>query len=339
MISSRRWTGSSPVRARISAIDDGEVAVRDLAGREVDRDVEGPLRRAAARATRAPAGRRAPAPSGRSARSGRFPRRSRRTRRVEQAALGVPPAHQRLQPGDLAAARARRPAGSEGPARRARARGAARARPPAGAARRARISASNSSQRARPRSFARYMAASASRISRSALTGSRSDGRATAIPMLARDEVLDPAHRVGLGEGGGDPVGDRDRLLLVGEPVDQDAELVAAEAGDDVAGAQMGAQARGDRAQQLVAGVVAHAVVDQLEVVEVEEEDPDRRARDGGARCSASLERVDEAEPVGQAGERSRAGPGGAAPGRRRGARSRRPARWPTPARSGRPGA
>ena len=100
------------------------------------------------------------------------------------------------------------------------------------------------------------------------------------MPMLARDEVLDPVDREGLGEGGGDPVGDRDRLLLVGEAVDQDAELVAAEAGDDVAGAQVGAQARGDRAQQLVAGVVAEAVVDQLEVVEVEEEDPDRRAGD-----------------------------------------------------------
>ena len=95
--------------------------------------------------------------------------------------------------------------------------------------------------------------------------------------------MLDPADREGLGEGGGDAVGDRHRLVLVGEAVDQDAELVAAEAGDDVAGAQVGAQPRRHRAQQLVAGVVAEAVVDQLEVVEVEEEDPDRRAGDGAA--------------------------------------------------------
>ena len=95
--------------------------------------------------------------------------------------------------------------------------------------------------------------------------------------------MLGAAHRVGIGEGGGDPVGDRDRLVLVGEAVDQDAELVAAEAGDDVAGAQVGAQPRRDRPQQLVAGVVAEAVVDQLEVVEVEEEDADRRAGRGAA--------------------------------------------------------
>ena len=117
------------------------------------------------------------------------------------------------------------------------------------------------------------------------------------------DEVVDPAHRVGLGEGGGDAVGDRDRLVLVGEPVDEDAELIAAEAGDDVARPQVPAQARRHRSQQLVAGVVAHAVVDQLEVVEVEEEDPDRRAGDGAA-LERVVERVDEAEPVGQAGER-----------------------------------
>ena len=98
-------------------------------------------------------------------------------------------------------------------------------------------------------------------------------------PDAGGDEVLGAADRVGLGEGGGDPVGDRHRLVLVGEAVDQDAELVAAEAGDDVAGAQVGAEARRDRAQQLVAGVVAEAVVDQLEVVEVEEEDPDRACR------------------------------------------------------------
>ena len=106
------------------------------------------------------------------------------------------------------------------------------------------------------------------------------------MPIAGADEVLDALHREGLGEGGGDAVGDRDRLGLVGEAVDQDPELVAAEAGDDVAGAQVGAQARRHRPQQGVAGVVAEAVVDQLEVVEVEEEDPDRRAGDGGAAAA-----------------------------------------------------
>ena len=99
-------------------------------------------------------------------------------------------------------------------------------------------------------------------------------------PEAGGDEVLDAVDHVGLGEGRRDAVGDRHRLVLVGEAVDQDPELVAAEAGDDVAGAQVRAQPRGDRAQQLVAGVVAEAVVDQLEVVEVEEDDPDRGAGD-----------------------------------------------------------
>ena len=50
-------------------------------------------------------------------------------------------------------------------------------------------------------------------------------------------------------------------------------------------GTQVVAQPRRHRPQQLVAGVVAEAVVDHLEVVEVEEEDPDRiaRARPPGA--------------------------------------------------------
>ena len=55
--------------------------------------------------------------------------------------------------------------------------------------------------------------------------------------------------------------------------------------------------------QQIVAGVVADAVVDQLEVVEVEEEDADRRAR-GDAAAQRVAQRVDEAGPVGQAGQR-----------------------------------
>ena len=154
----------------------------------------------------------------------------------------------------------------------------------------------------RPLSFARYIAASASRISSSALVvlagGEAGDGD----PDRGVDEVVDPLHRERLGEGGGDPLGDRDRLAVVGETVDQDPELVAAEAGDDVAGAQVGAQPRRDGAQQGVAGVVAEAVVDELEVVEVEEEDPDRRAGDRGA-AERVVDRVDEAEPVGQAGE------------------------------------
>ncbi len=146
---------------------------------------------------------------------------------------------------------------------------------------RARISASKTSQRPRPPSLALYIAASASRISSSASTGSRPEGRATAIPMLAVTKWSAPPIEYGSAKASATRSGDRHRLLLVGEAIDQDAELVAAEAGDDVAGAQVGAQTGRNSAQQVVAGVVADAVVDQLEVVEVEEEHPDRRAGGG----------------------------------------------------------
>ena len=87
--------------------------------------------------------------------------------------------------------------------------------------------------------------------------------------------MVDSLHREGLGEGCRDPIGDRDRLILIGQAVYQDPELVSAETGHYVSGAQMGAQPRRHGAQQRIACMVAHAVVDQLEVVEVEKEDPD----------------------------------------------------------------
>ena len=66
------------------------------------------------------------------------------------------------------------------------------------------------------------------------------------------------------------PLGDVDRLAL-----HHDDELVAAEAGEHVVVAQRRAQATGDRLQQLVADLVAEAVVDRLEVVEVDEQHGD----------------------------------------------------------------
>ena len=50
----------------------------------------------------------------------------------------------------------------------------------------------------------------------------------------------------------------------------QDHELLAAGSHDDVVGAQLVDQQPGDAHQHLVAGVVAEAVVDRLEVIEVE---------------------------------------------------------------------
>ena len=264
----------------------GEVAVGDLARGEVDRDVERALRRGAARATRGPGGRRVsctqrPIGSIRplsSAIGTKSPGSSR-------PRSGWSPAHQRLEAGDLAAAQGDQRLVVE--------------RQLVALERLAQLALDlEPAQRPGPHLGVEELAAGAAaflgpvhrrvgvadqQVGVDRLAGrGPGDGDADA----GGDEVLDAVDRVGLGEGGGDAVGDRHRLVLVGEAVDEDAELVAAEAGDDVAGAQVGAQPRRDRAQQLVAGVVAEAVVDQLEVVEVEEEDPDRRAGDG-RRASA----------------------------------------------------
>ncbi len=82
--------------------------------------------------------------------------------------------------------------------------------------------------------------------------------------------------------------------------LDQDGELVAAEARDGVARAQRLLEARRDRGEQLVAGGVPEAVVDELELVEVEEEDGDRAV--GAPRLAEGvLEAVEEEGAVGQA--------------------------------------
>ena len=67
----------------------------------------------------------------------------------------------------------------------------------------------------------------------------------------------------------------RHRLGLVGlfEVVEQDGELVAAEARHGIARAHGRLQPAGHPDEQLVAGHVAEAVVDDLEAVEIEEED------------------------------------------------------------------
>jgi hypothetical protein len=96
----------------------------------------------------------------------------------------------------------------------------------------------------------------------------------------------------------------RNRVLLVVDVLAQERELVAAEAGDGLVPAQRVPQAVGDRGDQLVAGVVAEAVVDDLEAVEVEEEDGDV----GAAAALQALERlgqpVGEQQPARQPGER-----------------------------------
>ena len=60
--------------------------------------------------------------------------------------------------------------------------------------------------------------------------------------------------------------------------MDQEHELVAAEARDRVARAQRGAQPAADLLEQRVAEAVPPAVVDPLEAIEIQEEDGERPA-------------------------------------------------------------
>ena len=91
---------------------------------------------------------------------------------------------------------------------------------------------------------------------------------------------------------------------LAGDLLQQQPELVAAEAGDRVGRADRFAQACGDADQQVVAGLVAERVVDLLEVVDVDEQDRGERAGVPADALERLLEAVGEQHAVGQAGER-----------------------------------
>jgi hypothetical protein len=122
------------------------------------------------------------------------------------------------------------------------------------------------------------------------------DGRAQA--GLDRDGAAVVAERLGEGveDAGRDPGG----RVGVGDPLQQDGELVAAEAGRGVAGAQAALEPPGRGHQQLVAGGVAEAVVAVLEVVEVDEQ----HAQVGRVGAGQGvLDPLGEQGPVGQAGQ------------------------------------
>ena len=94
----------------------------------------------------------------------------------------------------------------------------------------------------------------------------------------------------------------RDARAVERDPVQQDGELVAAEARDLVVRAHERADEAGQLDEDLVAGGVPERVVDDLEVVEVEEEEgrrrPAARARHG------AHERILEGAAVGEVRER-----------------------------------
>ena len=114
---------------------------------------------------------------------------------------------------------------------------------------------------------------------------------------------LAPLDRDRIGERLEDAARGRRRVGRVVDLLDQDGELVAAEARDRVGRAQAGLEAGRDRLEELVAGPVAERVVDRLEVVDVDEEDADRVAASRGA-ADCEREAVEEEGAVGHAGER-----------------------------------
>ncbi len=87
------------------------------------------------------------------------------------------------------------------------------------------------------------------------------------------------------------------------DALEQDGELVAAEARGGVAGADARAQALADLEQDPVAGGVAEAVVDRLEVVEVDEDDGQADVVAAGAGDGVA-DALDEQRAVGEARDR-----------------------------------
>ena len=138
-------------------------------------------------------------------------------------------------------------------------------------------SGSNSTARARPSFLARYIAASAWRSSVSEV----SPAPATAMPMLAVTNTSSVVSATGSATASSSRRAIADGGFLVGEVVAQHDELVAAEAGDHVAGPQRAAEPLRDGGDELVAERVPEAVVHDLEVVEVDEQHRDRRGRRG----------------------------------------------------------
>ena len=93
-----------------------------------------------------------------------------------------------------------------------------------------------------------------------------------ADPDAGPGQHLPPGHGHRGAQDGRHPLAQGDRLALVGDLGDEHGELVAAEPGRQVARPQAAPEPLGHHPQDLVAGGVAEAVVDRLEVVQVQQE-------------------------------------------------------------------
>jgi hypothetical protein len=107
----------------------------------------------------------------------------------------------------------------------------------------------------------------------------------------------------GLGDRVGEALGQGLGGLDAQQVLAEDDELIAAVAGDRVAVADLAAKARGDADEQLVADLVSVLVVDRLEAVEIDEEDPEAGplTAEAGER---DAEAVHQELSVRQAGQR-----------------------------------
>ena len=166
-----------------------------------------------------------------------------------------------------------------------------------------RIAGVKTAWRRRPPSLASYMATSASRSSSSACVRAC---RFVAMPMLRLTLSSSSPAVTGRTKRLQRALGEVDGAALdVGRAADEDGEVVAAEARDDVRVLDAAHEPGGDAAQQLVADRVAERVVDALEVVEVDEHHG-HLAR--GARLERLAHLLAEQRAVGEAGERVVAG-------------------------------
>ncbi|HVY08558.1 MAG TPA: hypothetical protein VHB18_00230 [Mycobacteriales bacterium] len=110
------------------------------------------------------------------------------------------------------------------------------------------------------------------------------------------------SHRDRLRHRRHDAVGDAVRLVQPVDVLEQDGELVAAEARDGVSFADQAGEPRGDLPEQPVAGMVPEAVVDDLEPVDIGEDDG-AEAPVASAAKQRLVQPVDEQPAVGQPGE------------------------------------
>ena len=119
--------------------------------------------------------------------------------------------------------------------------------------------------------------------------------------MLAVITISRPLMRNGPAQVVEQPQGEADRADLVAAVVDQHRELVAAEPGRHRVGREDLAEPLGHADEQLVADRVAEAVVDGLEVVEVDEQ---HAGRPPVPRIDRLVDQLGEHRAVGEAGER-----------------------------------